>query len=90
MTTGQQSQVKGIQVRIIFKSQVTYLRHGVSESGIQTDPEKLEALKSWPVPKNIQEVQSYLGFTGYYRRFMKNYARIARPLNDLLVGHCTT
>ena len=72
-----------------FKSQVTYLGHVVSDAGIQTDSEKLEALKSWPVPKNVKEVRSYLGFTGYYRRFVKNYARIARPLNDLLVGHCT-
>ena len=73
-----------------FKSQVTYLGHVVSDAGIQTDSEKLEALKSWPVPKNVKEVRSYLSFTGYYRRFVKNYARIARPLNDLLVGHCTT
>ena len=62
----------------------------MSDAGIQTDSEKLEALKSWPVPKNVKEVRSYLGFTGYYRPFVKNYARIARPLNDRLVGHCTT
>ena len=73
-----------------LKSEVTYLGHVVSEEGIRTDPEKTKAVKNWPVPKNVKEVRAYLGFTGYYRRFIKHYANIARPLNDLLVGHCTT
>ena len=72
-----------------LKSEVTYLGHVVSEEGIQTEPEKLEAITTWPVPQNVKEVRSFLGFTGYYRRFIKNYASIARPLNDLLVVHCT-
>lgn len=37
----------------------------------------------------MKDVRTFLGFTGYYRRFIKNYASIARPLNDLLIGHCT-
>ena len=73
-----------------FKAEVTYLGHVVSEEGIRTDPSKLEAVQKWPVPKTIKEVRSYLGFTGYYRRFIRDYAKIARPLNDLLVGHCTS
>ena len=72
-----------------LKSEVTYLGHVVSEEGIQTDPEKLGSIRTWPVPQNVKEVRSFLGFTGYYRRFIKNYASIARQLNDLLVGHCT-
>ena len=71
-------------------SEVTYLGHVVSEAGIRTDPEKTKAIKNWPVPKNVKKVRAYLGFTGYYRRFIKDYAKIARPLNDLLVGHCTS
>ena len=72
-----------------FKSRVVYLGHVVSEDGIQADSAKLEAVRNWPVPKNVKEVRQFLGFTGYYRRFVKGFAAIARPLNDLLVGHET-
>ena len=70
-----------------FKGQVSYLGHIVSEEGIQTDPEKIEVVRSWPVPTTVKEVRQFLGFTGYYRRFIKGYASIAHPLNDLLVGN---
>ena len=72
-----------------FKSEVKYLGHIVSEKGIQTDPEKISALKTWPVPKNVKTLRSFLGFTGYYRRFVKDYASLVKPLNSLLVGHLT-
>ena len=72
-----------------MKSRVTYLGHVVSESGIETDPDKTEAIRTWPIPRSVKDVRAYLGFTGYYRRFIQNYARIARPLNDLLIGHST-
>ena len=70
-----------------FKSSVTYLVHVVSEKGIETDPEKIAALTTWPEPQTVKDLRSFLGFTGYYRRFVKDYAKIAKPLNDLLVGH---
>ena len=73
-----------------LKSRVTYLGHIVSEFGIETDPDKIQAIKMWPIPKSTKDVRSFLGFTGYYRRFIKDFASIARPLNDLLVGHGTT
>ncbi|MCG8113688.1 MAG: RNase H-like domain-containing protein, partial [Candidatus Thiodiazotropha taylori] len=72
-----------------FKSSVKYLGHVVSENGVETDPEKIEALASWPIPTNIKTLRSFLGFTGYYRRYIKDYAKIVKPLNDLLVGHPT-
>ena len=71
-----------------LRSRVTYLGHVVSEDGIETDPEKTEAIKTWSVPTTVKEVRAFLGFTGYYRKFL-DYAKIARPLNDLLIGHCT-
>lgn len=70
-------------------SEVKYLGHVVSEKGIQTDPDKIASLKTWPVPKDIKSLRSFLGFTGYYRRFVKYYAKLVRPLNDLLGGHPT-
>ena len=73
-----------------FRSEVTYLGHVVSPEGIRTDPEKTKSIRSWPVPTNVKEVRTFFGFTGYYRRFIRNYARITRPLNDLLVGQCTS
>ena len=73
----------------LFKERVSYLGHEVSEEGIHTDPSKIEAVKSWPVPKNIKDVRRFLGFTGYYRKFIQGFAAIARPLNDLLIGIVT-
>ena len=74
---------------VLFRRQVTYLGHVVSEEGIHTDPSKIEAVKSWPIPKTTKDVRRFLGFTGYYRRFIQGFAAIVRPLNDLLIGHAT-
>ena len=64
-----------------------YLGHVVSEHGVETDPEKIETLKSWPYPKTLKELRSFLGFSGYYRRFIQDYSSIVRPLNDLTAGY---
>lgn len=72
-----------------FKTSVTYLGHIVSEKGIETDPEKTSAVKSWPVPHNVKELRQFLGFVGYYRRFIKDFAKLVQPLNKLLQGHVT-
>ena len=72
-----------------FKTSVKYLGRVVSENGVQIDTYKINALASWPEPNNVKEISSLLGFTGYYRRFIRDYSKIVKPLNDLLVGHCT-
>ncbi len=72
-----------------FKDRVQYLGHIVSAEGVETDPEKVRAIKEWPVPTTIKDVRKFLGFAGYYRRFVKDYSKIVRPINDLLIGHPT-
>ena len=69
-----------------FKSRVTYLGHIVSKNDIETDPKKIDGIKKWPVPKTITEIQSCLGFTNYYYKFIPKYAHIARPVNQLVPG----
>ena len=69
-----------------FKNSIKCLGHIVSADGIACDEEKISAVKDWPVPRGVKELQRFLGFTGYYRRFIKDYAFIARPLTSLLKG----
>ncbi|CAC5395695.1 Retrovirus-related Pol polyprotein from transposon 297,Retrovirus-related Pol polyprotein from transposon 17.6 [Mytilus coruscus] len=54
--------------------------HGSIESGIATDPNKIQSVKDWPVPKNIKDVRSFQGLTSYYRKFILKYADKAKPL----------
>lgn len=55
----------------------------VGTKGIEVDPEKIQVLKDWKEPKSVTGVRSFLGFCGFYRRFIKDYGRITRPLNNL-------
>ena len=67
----------------LFQRKVHYLGHIVSENGIHTDPDKIDAIKDWPTPVSKKQVRSFLGTTGYYRRFVRDYAKVARPLTKL-------
>ena len=66
-----------------FQRQVQYLGHIISREGIATDPAKIEKVSTWPVPTSKREIQQFLGLASYYRRFVKDFARIARPLHRL-------
>ena len=67
----------------LFQEKVCYLGHIVSSEGVSTDPSKTKKVADWPVPTTPKEVQQFLGFANYYRRFVKDFATIARPLHRL-------
>ncbi|CAI7886963.1 unnamed protein product, partial [Closterium sp. NIES-54] len=67
-----------------FLPEVEFLGHVISASGIRTDPKKITAVQDWIAPTSVKELQSFLGFANYYRRFVQGYASIASPLTDLL------
>ena len=69
-----------------LQEEITYLGHRISKKGIAVDPAKTEAVKSWPRPTNVSEVRAFLGFAGYYRRYVENFSKIAKPLTDQLKG----
>lgn len=75
---------------VFFMRRAKYCGHIVSENGVETDPEKTAKISEWQAPCNIEQVRMFLGFSGYYRRFVKDYAKIARPLTDLLAGQRTS
>lgn len=63
---------------------VHFLGHVISAEGVSVDQSKISAVSEWQTPKNASEVRNFLGLTGYYRRFVPDFARIARPLTALL------
>ena len=69
-----------------FWRKLAYLGHVISAEGVATDEGKIEAIKNWPTPTNVTEVQSFLGFMGYYCRFIPKFAQVAHPLHKLTLG----
>jgi len=65
-------------------SKAEYLGHFVSATGISTDPGKIQAIQEWPIPTTVKDLRSFLGLVGYCRKFIKDYAIIAKPLTQLL------
>ena len=67
-------------------SEVHFLGFIITRRGIRADPARVETVVQWPTPTNIKELQSFLGFANFYRRFIKHYAVETAPLTDILKG----
>lgn len=65
------------------QEEVAFLGFIVGRHGIRMNPDKVDAVLTWPVPGTVVQVQSFLGFANFYRRFIKNYSAIAKPLTEL-------
>ena len=67
-----------------FKRKVKYVGHVVSKDGVEVDPDKTAKVVNWPTPTSPEDVRRFIGFVGYYRRFIKNFSVISKPLTDLM------
>ena len=73
----------------LLRREVNYLGHTISAHGLGCEREKTEVVRSWPIPKTLKELRSFLGFASYYRRFVDKFSHIASPLHDL-VSECNS
>jgi hypothetical protein len=64
--------------------QVAFLGHVISKGGISTDPSNVQDVLSWNAPTSVDDIQSFLGLAGYYRRFIEGFSKISKPMTELL------
>ena len=67
-----------------LRKEVGYLGHVIGKDGVRPDPGKIEAVKNFPIPRNVKNIRQFLGLAGYYRRFIDGFSKIAKPLTNLL------
>lgn len=69
-----------------LQDNVEFLGFIISKGGIKPNPKKIQAITNFPIPKTIKDLRSFLGMAGFYRRFIQDYAKLAKPLTSLLRG----
>src|SRR5437016_14316669 len=72
-----------IKKSCIHASEIEFLGYHISAKGISMSTTKVESIKSWPVPRNIKDVQAFLGFANFYQRFIEGFSKVCKPLTDL-------
>ena len=70
----------------LFRRTVEYLGRIISPEGVKADPTKVESVATWPTPRDVKEVRSFLGFCSYYRDFIPGFAKVAAPIQRLVIG----
>src|SRR5205814_6802268 len=67
-------------------NEIKFLGHIIGKDGIKTDPAKIEKVKNYSRPVNLTQLRGFLGLAKYYQKFIKDFAKIAKPLNELTKG----
>ena len=65
------------------KCKVNFLGYIISTDGVEMDQEKIKTVLEWDAPETVKDIQSFLGFANFYRRFIEGYSKLTRPLTDL-------
>ena len=80
-------QAAGLKLKLskcrLFQRMIGFLGHIVSEDGIETDPEKIEAVANWPIPECVRDLRSFIGLCSYYCRFVRGFAKVDASLHSL-------
>jgi transposase InsO family protein len=66
--------------------EVEFLGYVIDPQGIRMEPSRIEAIRTWPEPRSVKDIQVFTGFAGFYRRFIRSYSKVTAPLTDLLKG----
>lgn len=72
-----------------FSQELKFLGHVINADGIHMETEKVSAVQKWPMPSNVKEARQFIGLAGYYRRFVKDFSKIARPLHQYIAKNST-
>ena len=69
---------------LFFKYSVSFLGYHISTSGVEMESARISAMRNWPTPTTVKDVQRFFGFANYYRRFIQGFGQVAAPITSLL------